>query len=68
MSTRHAEPEGAAFASRSESADERWQIPRMPPGPARAVLLTKLMPPVARAELVVRDRLHARLREGVDRA
>src|SRR5437016_3034530 len=31
-------------------------------------LLTKLMPPVVHSEAVVRERLHARLRDGADRA
>ncbi|HEY9379540.1 MAG TPA: hypothetical protein VIQ02_20880, partial [Jiangellaceae bacterium] len=33
----------------------------------RQPLLTRLMPPVVRSEFVVRQRLHRRIREGVDR-
>jgi ATP/maltotriose-dependent transcriptional regulator MalT len=34
----------------------------------RPLLITKVMPPVRRSEAVVRTRLHARIREGADRA
>jgi hypothetical protein len=50
-------------------AAERIALPsvRRPGAPDRTLLLTKLMPPVVRPEVVVRERLHARLREGFGR-
>ncbi len=53
---------GAAAADRIALAGV-W----VPDAPVRTLLLTKLMPPLVRPEVVVRERLHARLRERRDK-